>query len=186
MSKIVVAIFNFIFHSFYVFVLGETDGSLERKTGKTKKFTESEQKRFKFSRQLVTKANVWLLRISMGRLGNSFLGRPVMLLTTIGHKSGKPRTQPVYFMRDGQRIVLVASNGGSPDDPFWLLNIQENPLVSVAVHGNSQKMTSRIVTAEEKAQLWPRLTEMFPMWQEVEDRCQRRFPVVLLEPVAKP
>ena len=135
------------------------------------------------SRKLVTKVNLWLLWVSRGRLGNSFLGRPIILLTTIGHKSGQPRTQPVYFMRDGQRIVLVASNGGSPENPLWLLNLQANPLVTVAEHGSSQKMTSRIATAEEKAQWWPRLIEMFPMWQEVEDRSLRRFPVILLEPV---
>lgn len=183
MSKILAAIFTIVFNAFYIFVLGETDGSLENKTGKTKKFTRSAELRFKISRQMVTKANIWLLKISKGRLGNSFLGRPVLLLTTIGRKSGKPRTRPVYFMRDGQRIVLVASNGGSPDDPVWLLNAQANPVVSVAVRGNSQNMTFRIATAEEKAQLWPGLTALFPMWQEVEDRSQRRFPVVLLEPV---
>jgi len=79
--------------------------------------------------------------------------------------------------------VLVASNGGSPENPLWLLNLQANPLVTVAERGNSQKMTSRIATAEEKAQLWPRLIAMFPVWQEVEDRSLRRFPVVLLQPV---
>lgn len=133
------------------------------------------------SRQRVTKANILLLWISRGRLGNSFLGRPIILLTTTGHKSGKPRTQPVYFMRVGQRIVLVASNGGSPVNPIWLLNAQVNPQVSVAERGNRQNMTFRIASAEEKAELWPRLTAIFPMWQEVEDRSQRRFPVVLRE-----
>jgi len=183
MRKIAVAIFNIIFHSFYVIVLGETDGSLEKQTGKTDKFTPSEMRRFTMSRKLVTRVNLWLLWVSRGRLGNSFLGRPIILLTTIGHKSGTPRTTPVYFMRDGQRIVLVASNGGSPENPLWLLNLQANPLVTVAERGNSQKMTSRIATAEEKAQLWPRLIAMFPVWQEVEDRSLRRFPVVLLQPV---
>jgi hypothetical protein len=56
-------------------------------------------------------------QVKRGRLGNSFLGRPIVLLTAIGHKSGKPRIQPVFFMRDGKRIVLVATDGGSPEDP---------------------------------------------------------------------
>jgi deazaflavin-dependent oxidoreductase (nitroreductase family) len=174
-------IMNFVFKVFHLFVLGEK-GDLEAPSRRNRKYTPSQERRLKFSRQLITKANICLLWISRGRMGNSFLGRPVVLLTTIGRKTGKPRTQPVFFMRDGERVVLVASNGGSPDDPAWLLNAQANPVVSIAERGKAQKMTLRIAGAEEEAQLWPKLLKVFPGWQDGNECCRRKISVVVLEP----
>ena len=171
-----------IFHTFYVLILGETDGTFDKKSGKTKKFTESEEVRFRFGRLLVNRGNKFLLWITGGRLGNSFLGLPLILVTTIGRKSGKPRKQPLFFMRDGENFVLVASNGGAPNDPTWLLNVKENPQVTVDQKGKTQRhMQARVLSAEEKAHYWPTLTTMFPMWEEIENRSHRRFSVVKLE-----
>ena len=78
--------------------------------------------------------------------------------------------------------MLVASNGGSPENPTWLLNAQANPAVVIEILGQKQDMTFRVASADEKSQLWPKLTGLFPMWQEVEDRSQRVFPVIILEP----
>ena len=175
------AIQNLIFRVFHFFVLGET-ADLESASGWNKKYTPAQERRLAFSRKLITALNIGLLRISGGRLGNSFLGRPLILLTTTGRKSGKPRTQPIFFMRDGNRVVLVASNGGSPHDPAWLLNAQENPRVTVSERGRIEHMTLRIAGAEEEATLWPKLLQMFPGWQDGYACCNRKIPVVVLEP----
>ncbi|MBP9714124.1 MAG: nitroreductase family deazaflavin-dependent oxidoreductase [Sterolibacterium sp.] len=125
--------------------------------------------------------NVLLLRASRGRLGNSFLGRPVLLLTTTGHKSGRDRTQPLFYVEENGLILLVAANGGSPEDPLWLKNIKTHPKVRISQNGREQSMLARIAQADERAILWPKMVLAFPYWQEVADRGQRIFPVVILE-----
>lgn len=146
-------------------------------------FTSWHIQLLKFLRKLITDGNVWLLRVTGGRLGNSFLGVPVLLLTTVGRKSGQIRTQPLYYLDDGEQVLLVASNAGTERDPAWLLNLQANPQVTVSMNGTDKRMSGRVVPPEEKDELWPKLTTMFPKWQMMEDRSQRSFKVVILEPV---
>lgn len=164
-----------------LFVVGERL-DLEAQRGITIKHTAGEEKRFDFAKKLITRSNVWLLRLSGGRLGNSFLGRPVLLMTTIGRQSGKPRTQPLFYVEDGSRILLVASNGGSPEDPLWARNVRVNPQVRISRKGVERIMRAHIADADEKAILWPKMTAAFPYWQEISDRSQRDFPVVVLQP----
>lgn len=146
-----------------------------------KQFTVWHVALLKFLRRLITSANVLLLQISRGRLGNSFLGVPLLLVTTTGRKSGQPRTRPLYYLDAGDRLVLVASNAGTENDPAWLLNIQANPEVSVEFGGQISTMIARVASAEEKADYWPQLTQLFPKWQMMEARSQRQFKIVLLE-----
>lgn len=164
-----------------LFVVGERL-DLETQRGVTTKHTADEEKRFNLAKKLITRSNVWLLRLSGGRLGNSFLGRPVLLMTTIGRQSGKLRTQPLFYVEDGANILLVASNGGSPEDPLWVRNIQVHPEVKISRKGVAQTMRAHIADAAEKAERWPQMTAAFPYWQEISDRSQRDFPVVILEP----
>jgi len=146
-----------------------------------KQFTTWQVALLKFLRRLITSTNVWLLKISKGRLGNSFLGVPVLLITTTGRKSGQRRTQPLYFLGVKDQIVLVASNAGTAKDPAWLLNLQTNPEVSVNVQGKIRQMKGHVASTEEKARFWPQLTTLFPKWQMMEDRSQRNFKVVVLD-----
>lgn len=164
-----------------LFVVGERL-DLEAQRGITTKHTAAEEQRFNFAKKLITRSNVWLLKLSGGRLGNSFLGRPVLLMTTIGRQSGKPRIQPLFYVEEGDRILLVASNGGSPQDPLWVRNIRANPAVKISRKGVVQDMHAHIADAAEKATLWPQMTAAFPYWQEISDRSQRDFPVVVLTP----
>jgi deazaflavin-dependent oxidoreductase (nitroreductase family) len=166
-----------------LFVYGEL-GDIESKRGIKTKHTRSQEQRFTIVKKAITRSNVWLLRISKGRLGNSFLGHPVLLLTSTGRKSGLPKTQPLFFVEINSLVALVASNGGSPSDPAWLLNVRQDPLVKISRNGVEQNMRARILTPEEKQQLWPKLTDAFPYWQEVSDRSQRDFPVVVLDTVS--
>ena len=145
-----------------------------------KTFTRWHELLLKFLRKVITDSNIWLLRRTNGRLGNSFLGVPVLLLTTTGRKSGQPRVQPLYYMRDGARVILVASNAGTSRDPAWLLNIHASPHVTVNIKEKLQKMRAYTAGPEERADLWEKLTAVFPKWQMMEDRSQRSFPVVVL------
>jgi hypothetical protein len=96
---------------------------MDSKEMNSRTFTSWHIRLLKFLRKLITDGNVWILRVTKGKLGNSFLGVPVLLLTTVGRKSGPKRTQPLYYLEDGERVILVASNAGTERDPAWLLNL---------------------------------------------------------------
>src|SRR5262249_25633387 len=82
--------------------------------------------------KVMSRLNGWLFRVSRGRLGGTFLyGAPVMLVTTVGRKTGQPRTTPLLYLRDGDALVTVASKGGSARDPGWYRNLTAEPKVEV-------------------------------------------------------
>ena len=84
--------------------------------------------------------NTWIYRISGGKLGGRWLrGAPVMLLTTIGRKSGQPRTKPVLYLRNGDDVIVVASKGGMSRHPLWYLNIEANPNVEIEIGTEIEK-----------------------------------------------
>lgn len=124
-----------------------------------------------------------LLKISGGRLGWTAGKMPVFELTTTGRKSGQPRsvmlTSPV---QDGDTIVLVASRGGDDHHPAWFLNLRENPEVEVTTKDGTSKMTARIATAEERAELWPKVTGKYKNYAGYQSKTDREIPLVLLDP----
>ena len=106
---------------------------------------------------------------------------PVLLLTTIGRKSGLPRTTPLMYLADGARIILVASNGGAEKHPLWWRNLLANPHAEVQIGREQVRMTARQATPEEHAQLWPRLVAMYGPYADYQKRTSREIPVVVLE-----
>jgi F420H(2)-dependent quinone reductase len=146
-----------------------------------KQFTRGHEILLKFLRKLIEDGNMWLLKISGGKMGNSFLGVPVLLMTTIGRKSQQPRTHPLYYVEHEDQILVVASNAGTSSDPAWLLNIRAYSSVSVDLKGQKMNLTAREASVEEKSSLWYTLTSAFPKWQMMEDRSTREFPVVILQ-----
>ena len=129
-----------------------------------------------------THANVMLYRRSGGRLGNTVKGAPVLLLDHVGRKSGRARTAPVLYMRDGEDLVVVASRGGSDAMPAWWLNLQANPTTTVQIGTERRRVAVREANAEEKAELWPRLVEMYGDYEIYQRRTEREIPVVILSP----
>ena len=125
--------------------------------------------------------HVRLYRLTGGR----FVGRvgkaPILLLTTIGRRSGKPRTAPLLYLRDGERLAIVASFGGHPTHPVWYLNLTANPEVNVQVGPDRFAATARTATPEEHASLWPLFVEMYPGYAGYQEKTSREIPVVLLE-----
>lgn len=129
-----------------------------------------------------TNVNVTLYRRSGGRLGNSLKGAPILLLDHVGRKSGRARTAPLLYMRDGDDLVIVASRGGSDAMPAWWLNLQANPTTTVQIGSERRRVLSREASAGEKGALWPRLVEMYGDYEIYQRRTKREIPVVILSP----
>ena len=149
-----------------------------------RKSTAREQRLLKPLVLAMSAANKWVLRVSGGRLGGRFRrGAPVGLLTTVGRKSGQPRTTPLIYLADGERIVIVASLGGMPKSPLWYGNLVANPEVEFEPPRQpKRRYRARTATAEEKAAYWPRLCAIYPDYADYQARTDRDIPVVLLDP----
>jgi deazaflavin-dependent oxidoreductase (nitroreductase family) len=120
---------------------------------------------------------------SKWRMGAAFpRGVPVLLLTTVGRKSGEPRTTPLLFIEDGDDIVIVASKGGLPKDPLWYKNLQANPNVEIQINGRRMKMKARTANPSERTRLWPKLVAHYPDFASYETWTDREIPVVICEP----
>ncbi|PAY22490.1 nitroreductase [Dietzia natronolimnaea] len=139
--------------------------------------------------KVMSRVNTWTYRVSGGRIGGNWrVGSaltapvPVCLVTTTGRKSGEPRTVPLLHLPDGDRVLLVASQGGLPRHPQWYLNILANPEVTIQVGRRTRAMTAREASVEERAALWPRLVERYADFASYQANTSRVIPVVICEP----
>jgi deazaflavin-dependent oxidoreductase (nitroreductase family) len=107
---------------------------------------------------------------------------PVLLLITTGRRSGKSRTNPLLYIRDGDAIVVVGSNGGSDDVPSWWLNLRSDPDAEVEIDRARIPVTARKASPGERARLWPEFTSRYPGYAKYATKTAREIPVVLLEP----
>jgi deazaflavin-dependent oxidoreductase (nitroreductase family) len=131
----------------------------------------------------MSRVNTLAYKGSGGRVGGTFLqGAPVALLTTTGRKSGQPRVSPLLFLRDGDRVVLVASQGGRANNPMWYLNLKANPEVSVQIKKEVLELTARDATEAERAQYWPQLLAMYSSFDDYQSWTDRTIPVVICDP----
>jgi deazaflavin-dependent oxidoreductase (nitroreductase family) len=141
----------------------------------------------------LSRANVWLYQKTNGRIagtwrvGSAFpRGVPVCLLTTQGRKSKLPRTTPLLFMMDGERVVLVGSQGGLPGNPQWYSNILADPHVRIQIKGRVQDMRAHVAEPAERAILWERLVAMYRDFATYQTWTTRVIPVVVCEARAQP
>ena len=129
-----------------------------------------------------SRAHAWLLRRSNGRLGRRFIGAPVLVLRTTGRRSGQPRESPMFFVRDGERFAVVASNAASKRPPAWWLNLQADPGAQALVDGQWHPVRGRHATDEEEGRLWPSFQEIYAGYDHYRAIASRELPVVVLEP----
>lgn len=109
---------------------------------------------------------------------------PVVIVTNRGWKTGAIRKTPVMRVADGQSYILVASNGGAPDNPLWVNNLRTHPDVTVQDETEVYTMRVReVTTAEERARLWPIALTAFPRYQKYQDATVRVIPMFVAEPV---
>jgi deazaflavin-dependent oxidoreductase (nitroreductase family) len=125
-----------------------------------------------------------VLKASFGKLGANLLGMPAFELITTGRKSGQPRSVMLTSpLQEGDTIAVVASKGGNDEHPAWLLNLRDDPAVQVRYPGQAARpMTARIADAQERARLWPVITEDHDNYAGYQKKTDREIPVVLLEP----
>jgi len=121
---------------------------------------------------------------SGGTRGTTLRGRPVVILTTLGARSGKLRKTPLMRVEHDGAYAVVASLGGAPKHPVWYFNIQANPLVELQDGPEVQEMKAREVTGEEKARWWERAVATWPDYASYQEKTDREIPVFVLEPVS--
>jgi deazaflavin-dependent oxidoreductase (nitroreductase family) len=121
---------------------------------------------------------------SGGLIGRRLRGRPVLLLTTTGRKTGRLRTWPLCYVVVDRDLVLVAAAGGDPRHPAWYLNLRAEPRVHIRQGNRLQTMLARTVEGSERARLWQHVVHQFPMCVGYQRTTRREIPVVLLRPAA--
>lgn len=158
--------------------------------------TNSSDKSSSFKRFLAwfgsTRAGAWaiinlgshvdnrLIRATGGKYNTTFAW-PCLLLTTKGAKTGKPRTIPLVFVRDGENLVLIASKGGNPSHPSWYLNLRADPEVEVFVDGKSTRYIAGDAEGEERERLWNKAVGVYSGYEKYKRRAGgRQIPVVVL------
>ncbi|GAB3466822.1 nitroreductase family deazaflavin-dependent oxidoreductase [Kineococcus endophyticus] len=119
---------------------------------------------------------------SGGTEATQLRGMPVVVLTTLGAKSGKLRKQPLMRVEHDGRYAAVASLGGAPKNPVWYHNVKANPLVELQDGPVKKDYTAREVTGEEKAQWWERAVAAYPDYADYQRKTDREIPVFVLEP----
>ena len=135
----------------------------------------------------------WLFRRFMGlqiyvyrRSGGKRMGRvrgmPVLILTTVGRKTGKKRVNPVVYIRDGTNYVVVAANNGADEHPAWFLNLRGNPRITMEVDDKALHVIAHEASADEQARLWPQLVEKGRFFEGYKKKAKRDIPIVILEP----
>ena len=107
-------------------------------------------------------------------------GMPLLLLTTVGRKTGRPRTTPVMYIRDGDDYVITASNGGSDKHPAWFYNLQVSPQAQIEVPGNRLEVSTSVVTPTERERLWPQLVAQAPFFDNYQKGTTRVIPMTRL------
>lgn len=110
-------------------------------------------------------------------------GRPLMLLTTKGAKSGLWRRTVLLYGEHEGRIVIVASRGGHPHHPAWYLNLRENPEVHAQVHERRFRAIARTASPAQKPQLWELMAGIWPDYLGYQEKTDRDIPVVILDPL---
>jgi F420H(2)-dependent quinone reductase len=129
------------------------------------------------------KLHVPLYRASRGRLFGRLDRAPVLLLTTVGRRSGRPRTAPIIYLADGERLIVIGSNAGHSKPPAWSLNLEANPIADVELRGGKRRnVQARIAAGEERAELWRRVNEMYGGFDDYSARTTRAIQLFVLEP----
>lgn len=133
--------------------------------------------------KLMGKLNVPVYRLTGGRIGGRVGTAPVLLLTSIGRKSGEPRTAPVLYMPDGDRFIVIGTNAGNPRPPAWSLNLVANPEAEVQVGRRRIPVTARVAEGNERETLWRRMNdEWYEGFDTYAAKLTREIRVFILEP----
>ena len=126
--------------------------------------------------------HMYLYRATNGLIGHRIPGLPPMLLLNhVGAKSGKKRTAPLLYIRDGDDVVIVASKGGYAKHPAWFHNLRANPDTTVQIGSERRPVHARVATPEERKRLWPKAVKAYGDYAHYQERTDREIPLIILE-----
>jgi len=127
--------------------------------------------------------HVELYRHTRGLIGHRVpFAPPMLLLDHVGARSGRRRTSPLAYVRDGESYVVIASKGGHPRNPGWFHNLRAHPDTTIQVGAAKHAVRARVATPVERERLWPRAVEAWGPYESYQRRTKRQIPLVILEP----
>lgn len=132
--------------------------------------------------RLIGRLHCSLYRATGGKIGGNLAGRPILLLTTTGRRSGVPRTVPVVYRRVGDSFVVVASNNGKPASPGWFHNLAASPDAEILVGRNRVSVRARVTEGGERDRLFGETAARWSNFRRYQEKTSRTIPVVVLEP----
>jgi deazaflavin-dependent oxidoreductase (nitroreductase family) len=126
-----------------------------------------------------------LFDTTQGRIGGRIMGMPALVLHTTGRKSGERRsTMLTAPLVEPDRVVLVGSYGGDEREPMWVRNVRADGDVEITMDGTTTPMHAHVASAEERAELWPRVTSSYRGYADYQTKTTREIPLVILEPLS--
>jgi deazaflavin-dependent oxidoreductase (nitroreductase family) len=138
----------------------------------------------------VTEAEDWNSKIiaefraNGGKVGGNFEGANLLLLHTVGARSGQPRVNPMMYQDIGDGLAVFASKGGAPTNPDWYHNLRANPRVSAEIGTGTAEFTARVAEGAERERIWTAQKRDYPGFADYETKTDRQIPVIILEPVS--
>jgi len=123
-------------------------------------------------------------RANSGKVDGHFAGSTLLILHTVGAKSGKEHINPAVYIKDGDRLVIIASKAGAPTNPDWYYNILANPLVTVEVGTEQFQAQAAIAPEPERTRLYNKMVEVMPGFAEYQQKTTRVIPVITLTRVS--
>lgn len=132
--------------------------------------------------QAFLKIHVFLYRLTGGKIGGTMGGNPIVLLNTIGRKSGKIRTIPLVYMRDGNDYIITASNNGADRHPGWYYNLKQQEQATIQIKNQKMAVSARLATGETYDRLWAQLTTKHEQFRGYQEKTTRRIPLFILTP----
>lgn len=133
-----------------------------------------------FWTRILMTGNITAYRLSRGRIGSTLAGQTVLLLTTLGNRSGKARTIPINYYLDQGRYVLVASNWGSDHQPGWYTNLRHDPHATLQVKDKTINASASFAEGAEYERLWRYVTSRNSRYTDYQQQTQRKIPLVIL------
>jgi deazaflavin-dependent oxidoreductase (nitroreductase family) len=126
--------------------------------------------------------NIAEFRANGGKVGGSFEGAPVLLIHSVGARSGQPRVHPVMYLADGDRYLIFASKGGAPTNPSWYHNLMAHPDATIEVGPDTLEVTAVPLKGKERDDFYERQSAVYPNFAEYQAKTSRTIPVVALTP----
>jgi deazaflavin-dependent oxidoreductase (nitroreductase family) len=135
-------------------------------------------------KRMIPAVHLAVYRLTNGRLSARLAGQKMLLLTTTGRRTGKPRTVPLLYVDDGETIVVIGSNWGGPAHPLWVRNLLTNPEARVQIGPRKRRVTASVASGSERERLWQLVTSTYASYKDYARRIgdAREIPLVVLRP----